>query len=308
MNRRGPKNLPASIQARLLNISRQQSIPHQRLLTQYAAERLLYRISRSEYRDRFCLKGAMLFLLWLPSSPRPTRDLDLLGAGLSAAGGVEQAFRQVCETQVEEDGLEFHTESLVAEDIRDDADYGGIRIGLLATLGNAQIRLHIDVGVGDAVTPQAQEEDFPVLLDQPAPRILVYPRETVVAEKLQAMVAMGFPNSRMKDFYDIWILAERFDFDGLILSRAIKATFRRRQTPLPQTTPVALTPEFGGDAGKEAQWTGFLYRAELEGPGLPEVVSDLRSFLWAPMEALVLVQPFKQVWRHGDRWVGSGRQ
>ena len=302
MNRSRPANLPASIQARLLSHAQEQSIPYQRVLTRYAAERLLYRISRSDHRRRFCLKGAMLFALWNVVLPRPTRDLDLLGAGLPGQDGIEQAFHEICETQVEDDGLRFDPGTLVVEQIRDDTNYGGIRIGLLVMLGNSRIQLQVDVGIGDVVTPEAQEADFPVLLDQPAPRILVYPRESVISEKLEAMVAMGLPNSRMKDFYDIWYLSSQFDFDGPVLCQAIEATFKRRQTPLPNATPAALTSAFGEDDQKRIQWTAFLRRAELAEASLPDVVSDLRAFLWPPLEALVLGRPFGRVWKNGGPW------
>lgn len=297
-----PRNLAASVHARLLKLANQRGWPFHRIMGQYAFERLLYRLTRSSYQDRFILKGALLFLLWKGALHRPTRDLDLLGQGEDSRERLEEVFRDLCRTPVEEDGLRFLPDSVSAEETREEDIYGGIRVKLLAMLDRSRIPLQVDVGFGDAVTPPAQEADFPILLPFPVPRLRVYPRETVIAEKYQAMVAMGLPNSRMKDFYDLWTLAREFSSNGPALCRAIAATFARRQTPLPEATPAALTPAFSQDAVKERQWQGFLSRSGLEALPLPEVASLLGDFLMPPTQALVETRPFDGSWSPGGPW------
>ena len=189
-------------------------------------------------------------------------------------------FCDVCGQAVEDDGMTFDASSVTAAPIRDEHVYAGIRLRMVAKLGNAQLNLQVDVGFGDVVTPCARSEAYPTLLDQPAPQLRVYSRESVVAEKLEAMVSLGMANSRMKDFYDAWVLLERFEMDDAVLTAAIRATFERRRTPIPTTAPLALTAEFAGDPNKQRQWTGFLQRS-----GLPQthellaVVSALRARL-----------------------------
>lgn len=297
-----PRNLSASVHQRLLNIARQQHLPFQRVIGQYAVERLLYRLSQSLHRERFILKGAMLFLLWKDALHRPTRDLDLLGQGEDGRERLEVVFRDLCGTPVEEDGLRFLPDSVSSQEIREEEVYGGIRVKLLAMLGEARIALQVDIGFGDAVTPPAQEADFPTLLPFPTPRLRVYPREAVIAEKYQAMVAMGMPNSRMKDFYDLWTLACEFSFSGSTLCQAIAATFARRRTPLPEETPTALMPMFTEDAGKQGQWQGFLSKSELNPLQLAEVTALLRDFLMPATQAIVEARAFDMLWFPGGPW------
>ncbi len=305
MNFGAPRNLPASVHQRLLNLAHQQHLPFERVLSRYGVERLLYRLSQSPHRERFILKGAMLFLLWKEALHRPTRDLDLLGQGEDSRERLEEVFRDLCRTPVEKDGLRFLPDSVSAEEIREEEVYGGIRVRLLTMLGKSRIPLQVDVGFGDAVTPPAQEADFPALLSFPTPRLQVYPHETVIAEKYQAMVAMGLLNSRMKDFYDLWTLAREFSFSGPALCQAIAATFARRRTALPEETPTALTPAFSRDEVKGTQWKGFLSRSELEAISLPEVVALLGDFLTPPTKALVEGRPFKRSWPPGGPWTAS---
>jgi predicted nucleotidyltransferase component of viral defense system len=248
-----PKDLAASVRARLMQTARQSGEEFQYVLTRYALERLLYRLSRSNEGKNFVLKGAMLFQLWTGTSHRPTRDLDLLSAGAPAVPRLEEVFRQVCGEQVEEDGLRFLATSIKGEQIKEQDEYQGIRIRGEAKLGNAKIPLQIDIGFGDTITPGPLEIEYPTLLDFPAPKLLAYNRETVIAEKFQAMVNLGMANSRMKDFFDVWSLARTFAFDGQPLSAAIAATFQRRKTDLPAEMPLALSEEFADDRTKQTQ-------------------------------------------------------
>ncbi len=299
---RGPqKNLPASVRQRLLNLSRKRGEDFNFTLTRYANERLLYRLGCSPYRGQFVLKGAALFQVWSASLYRPTRDIDLLGFGDSTAARIESVFRELCVLEVEPDGLRLLPDSVRAEEIRGQPEYGGIRVRLMADLDGAQIALQVDIGFGDAVTPGIEEADFPTLLEFPAPHLRIYPRETVVAEKFEAMVRLGIVNTRMKDFYDVWQIARIFSFDGASLSRAIAATFERRATPVPDAAPVALSAEFVEERAN--QWFAFLGRSSASGsPDLSDVVDLLARFLLPPSAAAAAGEPFPLRWPLGGDW------
>lgn len=201
--------------------------------------------------------------------------------------------------EVEDDGITFDATTVTAERIKEDADYQGVRVLLKGKLGSAVLSVQIDVGFGDAITSHPQLADFPVLLDAPAPRLRIYPRETVIAEKLEAIVHLGIANSRMKDFFDVAFLARTFEFDGTQLTAAIRATFERRRTPIPTGDPVAFT----NDAQKKAQWNGFLKRTGIVGdpPSLAEVVVELRAFLSEPLNTIRINSPIERTWSRG-RW------
>ena len=301
----GPlKNVAASVRHRLLERSRQRGEDFQFVLSRYASERLLYRLSVSPHREDFVLKGALLFLLWGGELHRPTRDLDLLGFGDSSVAALEKVFRELCATVVEDDGLVFVAESVAGGRIREDQEYGGVRVKLIAMLERAQIPVQVDIGFGDAITPAARWHNYPTLLGAPPPRLRTYPRETVVAEKLEAMVSLGMGNSRMKDFYDLTVLAQQFDFDGARLAKAIGATFRRRKTPLPAPQPLAFSEEFARDTAKRTQWTAFVRRLGLDdAPGeLAEVVGIVRGFLKPVISALAADKNFERHWSPSGKW------
>jgi hypothetical protein len=217
---------------------------------------------------------------------------------------METVFRGLCAMVVEEDGIVFDADSVSVGRIADAARYAGVRVRLLARLGVARIPMLVDVGFGDAVTPRPKKERFPTMLDMPQPRLRAYPRETVVAEKFEALVDMGMANSRMKDFYDLWYLAKNFDFNGDTLVRAIRSTFERRATPLPSDVPVALTGAFSNDDVKRTQWAAFLRKTGLGDVSLSldEVVDSLRSFLASPLRAVRENESFDQVWKPGGPW------
>lgn len=271
-------NIAASVRARLLNLARARGQPLDLLLARYVLERLLYRLSLSPHRRRFALKGAMLVSTWFKDPIRPTRDLDLLGFGAADAEAMMATFREVCAIEAQ-DGVIFDGAALSADAIRDESDYGGLRLKTHATLAGARIRVVIDIGFGDATEPGLAEVDLPVLLDLPAPRLETYAPETVIAEKFQAMVALGRANSRVKDFYDIWMLAKVFDFAGDRLARGIAATFARRGTPVPEDLPDALSPTFAADPAKQRQWDAFLEQVAYRPGTLEEVIADLAAFL-----------------------------
>ncbi len=287
MKKSSPTNMAASVRARLLSLAKVNREDFTYVLTRYALERLLARLERSAYRETFTLKGAMLFRVWSPTLHRPTKDLDLLGTGAPDIGRLQAIFRELCEVPVDADGVVFDPKTVQAARIREDAEYEGVRVNMTAHIGSARLELQVDVGFGDAVTPAIVEVEFPTLLGTPAPRLRAYPRETVVAEKLEAMVHLGIANSRMKDFFDVWFLAKTFAFDGAALSAAIRATFERRGTPIPETIPTALTPAFSADATKVTQWRAFMARGKLA-PGdlsLGQVVASIAPFLGPALEA-----------------------
>ena len=271
-------NRAASIRQRLLNRARQEQETFDAVLNRFGRERLLYRIGISEYRDRFLLKGAMLFALWYDMPHRPTRDMDLLGFGPGELFVLERVFREIAQQQVD-DGLAF-SETVTAAEIRKEANYAGARVTLLATLEQARIPLQVDIGFGDPVTPEAEQIDYPVLLeDLSPPRLGAYPVYTVIAEKLQAIVSLGMVNSRLKDYFDLQVLLVREELDEQVLAEAVRRTFAVRSTPLPQQVPLGLSSEFGEDPDKQAQWRAFLQRNELAEVPLPAVVSQIREGL-----------------------------
>ena len=273
-----PRNVGVSVRARLLNVAKQRNQQFQLLLTRFALERLLHRLSLTPHRDRFVLKGAMLVTTWLDNPHRPTRDIDFLGFGDPSPEAMLNTFREICAVSIE-DGVEFDVAALRVDQIREELEYGGLRIRTIATVGGARVNVVIDVGFGDAVEPGIEETELPVLLDLPAPRLRAYARETVIAEKFQAMVMLGRANSRMKDYYDIWMLSRTYEFADDRLARAIAATFARRQTEIPSEPPDALTSTFAEDPTKLRQWAAFATDIAAQPGYLAAVIADLATFL-----------------------------
>lgn len=271
-------NLAASVRARLLALSKATGQTFDLVLTRFALERLLYRLSKSQYADRFVLKGAMLLATWFDDPTRPTRDIDLLGFGDPDTEEMLQVIREIMQVEGE-DGIVFQPDSLGVDRIREDDRYGGVRMRARATVAGARISVVIDIGFGDAIEPGLEQLVYPTLLDFPAPQLRAYAQETVIAEKFQAMVDLGRANSRMKDFYDIWLLAKSFRFEDDRLARAIAATFARRLTPIPAELPDALSAEFAADAAKVGQWAAFTADLAIDPGTLAEVVGELVKFL-----------------------------
>jgi predicted nucleotidyltransferase component of viral defense system len=294
-----PGHLAASVRQRLLNLAQAQKEDFNLVLTRYGIERLLYRLERSSQGERFILKGAMLFILWSNTPHRATKDVDLLCRGDNSIAEIEAVFRAVCQADVVPDGLEFDLTTVKGEVIKADREYPFIA-------GTpTRINLQIDVGFGDIVTPAAQLMSLPALLaDLPAPQLYAYNRETVIAEKFEAMVLLGIGNTRMKDFYDLWYLSQHFTFEGDLLGRAIAATFERRRTPIPTDTPLALTSEFADDETKQRQWVAFVRKGKLTGEGLvlSQIRSILHDFLMPPTIALGEGVEFNRVWSSALGW------
>lgn len=268
----------ASVRARLFNESKKRSCEFELILTRFVLERLLYRLAQSRHGDRFVLKGAMLLTCWLGEQFRSTRDLDLLSLGDPSPEALAAIFREVLSTD-EQDGVVFNADEIRFKPIREQDQYGGLRLRTTADVGGARIAVQIDVGFGDATDPAPEFLDYPVLLDMPAPRFLGYARETVVAEKFHAMVEHGAANSRMKDYYDLWALTRLFEFDHSRLATAIASTFALRKTEIPDRLPAALSPDFAGDPAKRRQWESFK-RDLLDDPGsLSDVIGKQMALL-----------------------------
>lgn len=290
-------NLPASILARLLTLAKQRGDDYSLLLNRFAMERLLARVSMPPHADRFLLKGALLFALWYDTPHRPTRDADLLGFGPDDDANLIATFRDIAAMDLG-DGIVFAPDSVRAEAIREDNTYGGTRIRIVARIGSARCAVQIDVGFGDVVTPEPQTVTFPTLLgDFPAPRLRVYPVYTVIAEKYQAMVMLGQANSRMKDFYDLAVIAQRTALDGATLVAAIAVTFGRRQTELPTQLPLALTRQFSEDAAKLRQWQAFLNKNRITAGSLGKTIALLENLLWPPTQVSAAQSTATATWR-----------
>lgn len=299
---KSPKDIGASVRARLLQLARERGEDFQLVLTRYANERLLYRLASSEHASRFVLKGAALFTIWTGEPHRATRDVDLLGFGDPSEDHLRAVFADILAVEVDDDGVRFDPNTLAVGPIREEQDYGGVRVVLIGQVTSARVRLQVDVGFGDAITPDAVNVDFPPLLDFPAPNLRAYPRETVVAEKLEAMVKLGQANSRMKDLYDLAVLSQTFAFEGELLARAIAATFARRGTPLPTGLPVALTTEFTDDRMKTTQWNAFLRKSGAPPLGeLRDVAATIARFVEEPLSAAA-GSTFVKRWAPGGPW------
>ncbi len=273
-----PEGLIESIRQRLMNLSRENAEAFDFVLARYGVERFLYRLSVSEHADQFVLKGSMLFHVWNRRMHRPTRDLDLLGAGPADLESVRQSMLDVLRTDVTDDGLWFDESSLVVEPIREDMAHGGVRAKFRAKLGNVRIPVQVDVGFGDAVVPGPETREFPSLLTGlPGSSMRTYPACTVVAEKFEAMVRLDAQNTRMKDFFDLELLLKSDPPERELLSNAIRATFKRRGSDLPAGVPTGLSEEFALE--KQVMWNAFLRKNSLVGDDFPGVVEEIRKNL-----------------------------
>jgi hypothetical protein len=295
--------MAASVHARLAERARKTERPFQELLQYYAMERFLYRLSKSPHSDRFVLKGALMLRAWDAPLARPTRDIDLLGRLENTLEKLSTVVREVCAVEVEPDGLVFRLSTIKAERIKEDADYEGVRVRFEGLLGKAKAPMQLDVGFGDVIVPGPEEIDYPTLLDLPAPRLKGYSRETVIAEKFEAMVKLGTLNSRMKDFYDIWQLSRQFDFDGKILAQAVIATFTNRKTTI-EVEPVALTARFSESNLADTQWRAFVRKGKFtHAPRtLAEAVAAIQLFLLPVAQACGAGGSFTLRWTATGPW------
>ena len=299
------RDVPASVRQRLLNLAREQGIRFDSVLQRYAAERFLYRLSVSEEVNRFTLKGAALFRVWTRQELRPTRDVDFLAVGSEDHAVIRAALETVCGSPCPEDGVVFDPGTMRIANIREEQPHGGIRAQIHARLGQARLALQVDIGFGDVITPGPEEQDYPTLLDLPAPRLWTYSRETVVAEKLDAMVSRNQTNSRVKDLWDVACLARWFAFDGETLRTAIAETFHRRGTSFTKERPAALLPGYYEDAARSQHWQVLRRRIAMDADGPARLVDageELRGFLGRVCDSLIEESSFRQAWPAGGPW------
>jgi predicted nucleotidyltransferase component of viral defense system len=302
MNSGNPPNSAQAVRDKLKVIATRRGTEFQRVLSEFAVERLLFRLGASPHGTSFVLKGATLFRLWDQEERRATWDLDLLGEGDSEVAAVVRTVKEICAIE-NKDGIVFDLNSLHGEEIRHLDHYGGVRVRMQALLGAAKIPVQIDVGFGDVVTPSPNTVAFPVLLGHAPPLILVYPWPSVVAEKLEAAVSLGLTNSRMKDFYDLWVIGEFHAFSLNEMVQAVQATFQRRKSPIPIKLPVVFTAEFLGESGREAQWRAFLSRSRLgDAPDVVGLAASLQAFLIPIINGATSDQLVPMFWSPGGPW------
>ncbi len=296
-------NLAASVHQKLKNVAEQTNRSFNEVVQYYALERWLYRLAQSKYYDRVFLKGALMLLVWKTPLTRPTRDIDLLGRINNSPESIGKFVTEVSQTAVEDDAMTFDVSKLTVETVTEDADYGGRRVKFIGWLGGTRLPMQIDIGFSDVITPEATTIDYPTILDQPAPQLSAYNRETAIAEKFHAMVKLGELNSRMKDFFDVMLLSKNYDFAGQRLVEAIKQTFAQRQTPV-ESTPVCFSSDFAHDPTKQKQWEAFVHRSAFAQatPSFPEVIEAVTLFLESPAAAIESESPFKAMWVAGGRW------
>lgn len=297
------RDVGASVRQRLLNQSREQGRPFQELLQYFAMERFLYRLSKSPSSSRFVLKGALLLTAWRAPQSRPTIDIDLAGTTSNELDHIADLIGEVCQVVAEPDGVEFNRASIEASRIKEDADYEGVRVRFHATLAKARIPMQIDIGFGDVIVPGPTEVEYPTLLDFPAPLLRAYPKEAVIAEKLEALTKLGLLNSRMKDYYDLALLSRMYVFEGENLIEAIVATFARRGTSI-EAEPVGLTVAFYADPARAIQWRAFVRRSRFtqELGDLEKLVAEVRRFAFPILKAAIGQRPFRVRWQAGGPW------
>jgi len=301
VTQRTPQNVSASVHQRLLNIARKTARPFDEVLQYFAMERFLYRLGQTRYADSFVLKGALLFRIWDTPDSRATRDIDFLASLDNSPENLAAIIRDVCAIDAVDDGLSFDPETVEAHRIKEDADYGGVRIRFRGQLGNARIHMQVDVGFGDLIHPDAVKADYPALLDLPAPSLRIYPPETVISEKVEAMVHLGSLNSRMKDFYDIWRISQQFNFEGADLCEAISRTFGKRDTAVIEFDE--LIAELLDSETLPMQWTAFLSKSMISGPEtFPEVLALIGKFLSPVFSSINDNKTFSQKWAPPGPW------
>ena len=297
-------NLNASIRARLQNKANDTGRPFAEVMQYYGIERFLYRFSKSEYKDKFILKGALMFTVWDVPERRTTLDIDFLGRYDNQTIEIEKVMKDVCNVDVQADGLVFDAKTVTAQKIKEDADYEGVRVKFTGFLDRSRISMQIDVGFGDAVYPKPKMIDYPVILDLPKPHLKGYAPETVVSEKFEAMVQLGLLNSRMKDFYDIWLMMRQFDFEGTELAEELKRTFAHRKTSFPQGRQLFVEEIYDENSDRQMLWKTFLKKGNIKHASekLSIIAKDIEGFLRKPLEAINKGEDFKSEWKALGPW------
>ena len=297
------KNIAASVHQRLLNEAKKSGRPFVELMQYYAIERFMFRLAQSPFEENYMLKGALMFFAWNTKLPRPTKDVDLLGRIDNSLDVVINSMKRICQQKVVQDGIIFHQESISATRITEDLEYKGVRVRIPGNLGTIRLSLQIDIGFGDVIVPKANKFTYPTILGFPAPILRGYSKESTISEKFQAMVKLGLLNSRMKDFYDIWFLSQKFDFKGQTLSNALRKTFVNRNTDI-VSNPVVFENSFASDKDKQKQWQAFIQRTRLSDTPKKfiEVINKLKLFISPVIFALAENIDFQKNWKAPGPW------
>jgi len=298
------KNIEASIKARLKNKAQETNRPFAEVMQYYGMERFLYRFSKSKYADKFILKGALLFAVWQIPDRRTTLDIDFLARFDNEVATIEKVMKDVCETSVDPDGLKFDSQTVKGVKIKEDADYEGVRVKFTGFLDRAEIPMQIDVGFGDILYPKTKVIDYPVILDFPKPHLNGYPQESVISEKFEAMIKLGLLNSRMKDFYDIWLMTRQFEFKGANIASAIKKTFNNRKTDIPPEKPLFADEIYDEKSDRQTLWNAFVQKGDIQ--HAPETLSatakEIERFLIEPVIAINENVAFDKTWTSPKGW------
>lgn len=302
MTKKDIKFIEKSIHHRLLNFRDQVQRPFNEILQHFFIERFLYRLSLSPYQQRFILKGGLMLKVWYGTHARPTKDIDMLAQANNSPANLRKIIQEIISVDVPNDGIIFDPDTIESAPIQKDSEYQGVRVILKGNFAKIPVHIQLDFGFGDLVTPQPQWLDYPQLLNFGTPRLQGYTQETLIAEKYQAMVDLGQYNTRLKDFFDIWLLAQNHHFVGQTLALALATTFQHRNTTIPETSPVALTPVFYQDQEKLNSWKAFLAKSNLAYVEFAQVIQLLDQFLLPPSQALVHNQPFNLVWSPLSYW------
>jgi hypothetical protein len=299
------KNIEASIKAKLQNKAKEAKQSYTEILRYYGMERFLYRLSKSKYADKFILKGALLFAVWNVPERRTTLDIDLLARFDNKVKSIEEAIKDICRVEVTPDGLRFDSETVEGRKIKEDADYEGVRVKFTGFLNRSQIPMQIDFGFGDIVYPKAKIIDYPVILELPKPNLNGYPQETVISEKFEAMIKLGALNSRMKDYYDLWLMIRQLEFKGTHLVEAIKKTFKHRKTDIPQNKPLFADEIYDEKSDRQMLWNGFLKKGNIQHAPttLSETAKEIESFLINPVLAINDKVKFEKTWKPMKGWI-----
>ncbi len=302
MSQRGLKNIPASVRARLLNEAKASGDSYDQVLQYFAIERFLYRLSRTEWGDRLIVKGAIMLRAWGTPLGRPTRDIDFTGNIDNSPEAVERVVRECLAVEYLDDGLVFDQEVETVEiNVMD--RYPGVRVVVRGNLDGGTFKVQLDIGIDDAVVPDPEWVEYPTLLDLDAPRVLAYQPVTALAEKFETIVSRGLANSRLRDYYDLWMLPTLREYDGAEVARALLATFGHRGTTLPTEVPPGLSGAFFGAPDTQAGWRSFLSNRRIEAPlDLSDVCEAIIAFVMPPAAAAAAGVPLDKTWEPSKGW------
>jgi len=298
------KNIEASVKARLQNKAKEGSRPFSEVLQYYGMERFLYRVSQSNYADKFILKGALMFTVWHVPERRTTLDIDFLAQYDNQIASIEKMVKDVCKIDVIFDGLIFDSKTVKSQRIKEDADYEGVRVKFVGLLERSRISMQVDVSFGDSIYPKPKIMEYPVILDFPKPKLKGYPAESVISEKFEAMVKLDLLNSRMKDFYDIWLMMRQFDFDGSKLTEALKRTFVHRKTAFPEDKKLFAEEIYDETSDRQTLWKAFLNKGDIKHAPkkLHTAAKAIEDFLIKPLDAIKEKQKFDKKWDASGSW------